>query len=412
MRRPTLLLICLVFALPGSGFAQDIPESSVEAIAAHAEGLRAYVAQDYRAAIPHFLRAHELDPTFYVPLFMAALDAGNAGMTALADSLWDVVSENRSHFSDYYRRLIDIYVMRRNGGDWAESMELARSVAADYPGTKANYNLALWSNTDGKPRQALTALATMDPDREPMKGWFSFFAVKCGALHRVDDPDADLQCARDAVDRFPERREGYWFMARAYAAQGRASEALAAVETGITKLQRMSGYSDGNMYGAMGLAFLTHGCGDALADEYLDRAVTWYEDLPPERAQTNAMRRQHAYWLYARGDFEASYQAYKQIVADLGSVNDRGQLGILAGLAGHRAEALEIRTAFLAGEVSPMPPQQHYMAAMISAAVGDLDAAADHFGQTWSTGNTHLEPVFLFKMRDHPAFIQFSKPRG
>ncbi|MCJ7629151.1 MAG: hypothetical protein MUO50_12285, partial [Longimicrobiales bacterium] len=148
---------------------QDIPEASPDAIAAHVEGLRAYLAQDYRAAMPHFLRAHELDPTFYVPLFMGAIDAGNAGMTAMADSLWGVVSANRSNFSDYYQRLIDIYVMRRNGGSWAESMNLSRAVAKDYPGTKAAYNHAYWSNSDGKPKEALASLATLDPDREPMK---------------------------------------------------------------------------------------------------------------------------------------------------------------------------------------------------------------------------------------------------
>lgn len=410
--RPCDVLSLAVLALPGRALAQDLPESSPEAIAAHVEGLRLYLAQDYRAAIPHFLRAHELDPTFYVPLFVAALSAGNAGLTATADSLWAVVADNRSHFSDYYRRLADIYVMRREGGDWPASMELARAIARDYPGTKANYNYALWSNSDGRPGEALAALATLDPDKEPMKGWFSYFTVKCNALHSVGDHAGELQCAEDAVRRFPDRGAPHYLMAQALAAQGRGADAAAALEKAIHVGDKLSSFSTGNMLGYLGLEMFAHGCGDALADEHLAKARGWYASLPAEQARTPAMRRQQAFWTYADGDFEAAYQAYKGIVADLGSVADRGYLAVTAALAGHHGEAEALRTSFLAGELSPRPEVQHYWAAMITAGLGDLDGAAAHFKQTWSTGTSHTEPVFLFKMGNHPAFRDYLKPRG
>lgn len=412
MRRLALAFSCILLALPGRALAQDLPETSPEAITAHAEGLRAYLGEDYRAAIPHFLRAHELDPTFYVPLFMAALNASNAGATAMSDSLLNVVHDSRSHFSDYYQRLIDIYYMRRHGGDWAESMALARSVAKDYPGTKANYNYALWSNNDGRPTEALAALATLDPDREPMKGWFSYFSVKCDALHWTGDYAGELQCARDAVERFPDRGAAHWYVAQALAAQGDAPAASAALKKAVAKPEKLTGWSTGNMYGALGLEILAHGGGNAVAKEHIGKALAWYEALPPDKAGTNAMRRQYAYWLHANGDFEKSYQAYKGIAEDLGSVSDRGYLGITAGLAGHRAEAEEIRAAFLSGEIAPRPEVQHYWAAHISASLDDLDGAADHLKQTWSNANSHAEPVLLFKMSDHPAFKEYVKPRG
>jgi hypothetical protein len=126
----TLAALATVAAAPLT--AQRLPESSADAIAAHVEGLRAYLAADYAAAQPHFLRAHELDPTFFVPVLMAALSAGNAGMGAAADSLWAVLEENRDRFSDYYRRLIDIYLLRRSGDDLFVTVNMARSLVASH----------------------------------------------------------------------------------------------------------------------------------------------------------------------------------------------------------------------------------------------------------------------------------------
>lgn len=412
MRRPTLIVVLALLALPSVSRAQDIPESSPEAVAAHAMGLKAYMAQDYRAAIPHFLRAHELDPTFFTPLFVAALNAGNAGMTSLADSLWTVVAANRARFSDYYQRLIDIYVMRRRGGSWAESMVLAQAVARDYPGTKAAYNYAYWSNSDGKPREALRSLATLDPDREPMKGWFAYSSVKCNALHWVGDYEGQLQCARDAVARFPERGAAHYFEAEALAALGRGPEASTALEAAVRLGDPLTGFSVGAMHTYLGLELLSHGCGDDLAEEHLAKAVAWYRGLPADQAATPTMRRQHAYALYAHGDYAAAYGMYQQIVRDLGSVADRAYLGITAGLAGDRAAALEARRAMLEDDLTPRPEVRHFYAALISAALDDRDGAAAHFKQTWSVAGSHTEPVLLLKMGSHPAFLEYLKPRG
>lgn len=93
-------------------------------------------------------------------------------------------------------------------------------------------------------------------------------------------------------------------------------------------------------------------------------------------------------------------------------LTDRGYLGITAGLAGHRAEAEEIRAAFVSDDIARRPEVRHYWAAHISASLDDLDGAADHFKRTWSNANSHAEPVLVFKMRDHPAFKDHVKPRG
>jgi tetratricopeptide (TPR) repeat protein len=412
MRCRTLLLLGLFLLSSSAARAQDIPEASPNAIAAHAEGLRAYLAEDYGTAMRQFLRAHELDHTFYVPLFMAAITSGNAGMTAVNDSLWGVVAENRARFSDYYRRLIDIYVLRRSGGDWAESMRMSKAVADAYPGTKAAYNFALWSNNDGRPAQALVALGTLDPDREPMKGWFSYYAVKCSALHFTGRYEEELQCGRDAAERFPERAAPTWETARALAALGRVDEISRVLEAGADLDDPMIGYSLGARYGSIGTELLAHGGDPATAKAYLEKAVSWYAALPPDQAARPALRRQGAYWLYASGRYDEAYAGMQGIVTDLGSVWDRGYLGITAALAGDQPAARKVLAAFEGGEITPTPAVMHYWAGLISAALGEVDAAAAHLGQTWSGAGDHSEPVLRLKMGDHPAFKAFAAPRG
>jgi tetratricopeptide (TPR) repeat protein len=417
MYRSTFFLIAAVLLIAPRAVAQDIPESSPDAIAAHVEGLRAYKVGDCRAALPHFYRAHELDPTFYVPLFMGAVcsGGGGAGLAAVNDSLWGIVAENRSRFSDYYQRLIDIYVMRRSGGSWTESLELARSVAEAYPGTKANYNYAYWSVVNGRPNAALAALATLDPDREPMKGRLNYFDQKCNALHHVGSHDEELQCGRDAALRFPDHFRPHWLVARALAAQGRIDELAAVMEESLPE-------APGWVFGNIGLELRARGHSEAAAKEYLEKAVAWYGELPPDQAEWPAMRRQQAYYFYATGRYDEARKAYEGIVADLGSVptpkdfravapGDRAYYGITSALAGDQPTAQRILDSFLAGEIQPTAPEeQHYYAALLSAALGDREGAAAHFEQTWARPETHRQPVLFLQMGDHPAFRAFVTP--
>ena len=411
-RRILTLLALATLSTVSPAAAQDMPEASPDAIAEHVQGLRLYLAQDYQGSIPHFLRAHELDPTFWVPVMIAAVNAGNAGLTALTDSLWKVVADNRGRLGDYYGRLADIYLMRRNGGDWDESMVLSRKLADDYPGSKAAYNYGLWSNNDGRPRNALATLATLDPDKEPMKGWLSFFSVKCNALHWVEDHATELRCGQDAAARFPDRGAAHWQVVQSLAAQGRTQELAKAVEDAARHPDPLSGFSQGNILGSAGLDLKAHGHDPALAADYLKRAVAWYAALPTAEAQRPAMRRQRAFWQYANGDYKAAYEAMKGIAADLGSISDQGYVGIVAALAGDAAAAKAMRERFLAGEFDQRPPVRHYWAGMIAAALGDRKAAAADFELSWGGFGDHREPVLLEKMKGDAATERFVRPRG
>ena len=99
MQRPLAVVTALVTAsvlmTPAPTTGQDVPELSPEALAAYAEGAKQYSATRYGEAIRHFTTAHELDGTFVVALFQAALSHSNLGNIGTRDSLLGIVEASK-----------------------------------------------------------------------------------------------------------------------------------------------------------------------------------------------------------------------------------------------------------------------------------------------------------------------------
>jgi len=412
--RPVMLIACtcLALGLPDSAPAQDIPETSPEALEAHALGLRAYLAQDYRAAMPHFLRAHELDPTFVTPLYVGSIVAGNAGMAAVRDSLWDLVVKNRDQFSDYYQRMIDAYQAGRNS-DWDRREQLAAAVVRDYPGTKAVYSHAYWAMGNNHAQAALRTLKSVDPDRAPMKGWWPYFSVLASANHALGDYDAEVEAARAGVERFPDRLAPRGVLAQALASAGRVDELDQVLSDCADFDDPVSGWTMGWAFQSVGLELLAHGDAE-VAQRYLDKAVAWYENLPTEERQTPGNRGNHAFALYAAGRYQDAQGEYADLVKEFpNAVGTRARWGASAALAGDRATAEEALRAIEAGETSTVLPTIHGYASFITAALGDEDATFAHFEQTWPGARwVHVEPALLRTMGDNPRYWAYMKPKG
>lgn len=401
-----LLILALLATTTLTLFAQDIPESSPEAMEAHARGLRLYLGQEYRAAMPHFLRANELDPTFLAPLLMGAINAGNGGMTAVRDSLWEMVFERQGSFSDYYRRLIDAY----REGPTEERLRIARDLMEDYPGTKSAYNFALWSMGYNRPLDAIRALKTLDPDREPMKGWYPYFGVLANSYHVLGDFDAELETALAGYQRFPHRRAACGHLAEALAANGMTQE-LDQLLAQCERAQKvLSGWTMGAILSASGRELLSHGHAN-LAQPYLDRAVAWFEALPAQEREKTTIRRQYAYALYSAGQFQKGQAAYASLVEDYPrSLADRTRMAACAALTGDRATAQEALEAIQAGEYSNDPAVQHGWSSFITAAMGDVENTFDHFRHTWAGARwIHDDPAYLHGMSRGEAFWTFMR---
>lgn len=123
MRHKARLAVAVSIALlaPRTMPAQDLPESSPQALMHHAQGVDAYVRGRNADAINHFTLAFKSDPTSYVSLLMAGVAAGNAGQGARADSFYAIVAPHKDKLSPYYRYRLEAQMAGRAGNPVASS---------------------------------------------------------------------------------------------------------------------------------------------------------------------------------------------------------------------------------------------------------------------------------------------------
>src|SRR5947208_5001587 len=147
----------LVLIAPITLRAQDLPESSPQALMHHAQGVDAYVKGNNADAIKHFTLAYESDNTSYVSLFMAGVAAGNAGQGARADSFYALVAPHKELLSPYYRYRLEAQMAGR-AGDVAGLMAANQKAAELGAGTKAWYNSAQAGGPRGQGAEGREAL--------------------------------------------------------------------------------------------------------------------------------------------------------------------------------------------------------------------------------------------------------------
>jgi tRNA A-37 threonylcarbamoyl transferase component Bud32/tetratricopeptide (TPR) repeat protein len=279
-------------------------------------GLGLYLQSEYTSAVPELLRAWEIDPEFYDAPLLAVTNLFNIGTSeerARADSLVEVLREHRSEFGElqdlrwqYARALLD--------SDGSAALQAARRAAVLTSASRTSYNAAHAAVTVGKPGLAVEILKGMDPNSGPLREWLHYWTVLAHALHMEGDHEAELEATREMRQRFPERRIGSVFEARALAATGRTSELE-------TLLKSLAGLSP-NVYWSQGAAMVVsgeelkaHGWpreGDAL----LRRGRDWLV----ARLRENPGFRQHRYWLgsalYDLEEFEQAGVVFAELARD------------------------------------------------------------------------------------------------
>lgn len=411
MRAMTAAVLFALLVLPTGARAQDLPESSPEAVATHARGIAAYLAMDYDEAVQHFYLAYELDPTFYVALFMAGLSHGNAGRGEQSDSLYAIVAAHKQRLSPYFRARLEAQMASR-AGDREKYVALNRAAAEAGPGTKAAYNVAQGAVARRRPAEALAALRTLDPDREPMRGWYSYYAVWTSAAHALGEHEDELAMARRARAAFPDELGPRSLEAQALAALGRTAE-LDRVLDEIASLPVTEANSPGQIYTLVGLELDAHGH-DAAAPRVHERAVSWFAAAPVEQAGSRSHRQQQAYALYAAGRPMEAAAAYRALAAEFSDTPIyRAWIGFLAAQNGDPATAAEVSARIEAGEIQLSPLNSSFFRGLISAARDERDEAVALFESTGAWGRwIHRDPVLRTKLGDHPAFIDFLRPQG
>jgi tetratricopeptide (TPR) repeat protein len=410
---PLLLLLALAF--PSRTVSpQDIPEGSAEAVSEFAQGMSLYSAGDYRDALTHLYRAYELDDTFVVPLFFAALCEGNLGTAVPRDSLMLIVLEKRDRLSPYYRYRAESYFAQITG-DRDTALDLAWKAATLAPGSKAWYNAAYIAVRNNRPAEARTALLSLDPEKEPMKGWAGYWAELARANDALGRYDEVLQNAAAMRAAFPDSRAPFWWEVNAYGAMGDLKGLESVFEAAGATPATGAGNTVGTYLTLAGAELKGHGHPQAGMEMY-HRATNWYENAGDAVSGT-AQRQWYALALFGAGRFaDAKAEADRMLASNPDNEWAHGMAGLAAAREGDRERA-EQETAYMVGlapdRVPPwLPGQMAYMLAVEGRAEEAVASIESAMNQGWAFSPWwHRDPAFDL-IRDHPAFQELIRPKG
>lgn len=411
MKRFAPVVAALLSFLPPAGLAQDLPESSPTALMHHAKGVEAYVAMRYAEAVGHFRQAHQSDPTSYLSLFMAGLAAGNAGQGAVADSFNALLLPHKDKLSPYYRYRLEAQMAGR-AGDPDGYLEGNRRAAAVGPGTKAWYNVGQAASPRGMPREALAALRTLDPDKEPMRGWLSYIQVYTAATHQTGEFEDELRIAQRGRAAFPDNFPTLQVEGEALAALGRIDDAEKLLAPLRTTRPR-AGLTPGEVMVNVAQEFGAHG-NAAAGKRWLENALQWYSALDPDAARETNNRAGRAYTLYSLGRYREAAPVYDSLAAEFpNGLAWKAWGGFLAALTGDKARAAEVSRRIEAGEIAFNAVNRGIWRGLIAAALNDRDGAIARFRESGSHQKwMHRDPVLMKVFQGDARWAGYLAPAG
>jgi tRNA A-37 threonylcarbamoyl transferase component Bud32/tetratricopeptide (TPR) repeat protein/TolB-like protein len=380
-----------------------------EAYAEFEQGFDAYSNSEYERALPHLRRAHELAPTWGEPLLFLVWSLYNSRDFAAADSLLEALPEIGESLTPYYRAYLESVQALLDGESW-RALEAVRRAAEMAPGSRAWYSAAYHSMRTNRPREAVEALSTLDPERGVTRGWWAYWAVLADALHAAGESDSALEIIQRGMELFPEWRELALlnYVIPILASQGRIAgigEVLAEVSEGDAPVDLL-GYSLGLLYA---YEYPT-------ADSLLQQALDGCESTPSEETAARLHRTTCARVRFLAGKPAEARAILDELVEEYpDSWRIRADRGFYAASSGDTALALA-DLEWLANLDEPYLFGRHTAErAWITGALGRRAEAVDLLRQAFSEGYPNWGIRGRIKsvpLRDYPLYQELVKPRG
>jgi len=405
-----VLVTASVLMTPAPSAGQDVPEFSPEALAAYAEGAKHYSAVRYGEAIRHFTAAYDLDGTFVVALFQAALCHSNLGNIGTRDSLLGIVEASKDRLSDYYRYRLETQ-MASAAGNLDGVLDAARRAASNAPGTKGVYTVAFWANRRNRPQEARDALLSLDPLREPMKGWLPYWTQLTAAHHMLGEHDAELAAARRAREQYPDRFTPLTRQATALAALGQMEELERVIEESKSATPGGAGATPGALMMTAAAELAAHGNAGASENLY-SRSAAWYDEQPADQVASVAQRNWRTMTLIGAGRLDDAMPVCESVLEDAPNNSwFHAMAGHIAAQQGDRQQAMD-QLKWLESQEGTAGFQGY-----IHAALGDNARAlqllvegfesGDYFSLWW-----HRQTLLFPLLGDEPAFAELIRPKG
>jgi len=397
------------------------------------QGLDRMVQFDSRGAIEHFQRAAQEDTTFRLPLIFAAHEHMDLGEFATADSIAHAVERAPGRLSpldEHYLR----WVLAQVRGDRQRALETAREMVTIAPNSETLWLVAQCALALNRPREMITALTTLGPDRGLFRGWSVYWFYLTFAHHLVDDHGRELKEAREGRRRHPTDFAVLAAEVRALAALGRTAEINERL-VDAPSLPPQPGWSPADiaLIAALELAAHEHAADAAGPGQW---AVRWLENRPAAEARSTANRFRLALAYYLGGRLDdtrrlleglaaetppgpADYATMRWIAIITGDSPDaltlQGFQGVVAARQGRRADALRFDRTLQAMNPRYIYGRHIMWRARIHSVLGERDSAValvqEAFAQGYPRGGVmHLFPS-LRSLSEYPAYRELVTPK-
>jgi DNA-binding winged helix-turn-helix (wHTH) protein/tetratricopeptide (TPR) repeat protein len=190
---------------------EEATTSSLDALQSFTQGRRIQVQGGGRAAIPHFERAIELDPSFAMAYLDLGIAYSNLNETKLAFQNLQKAYELRNRLTQRERLVIEAHYYGLATGDLDKAIQTATEWAQSYPGDyEPHFNLGIFNIWLGQYEKAATEmreslrLAPADVDFSNLIGIYA-------ALDQLDTAEAVLGELRARKRGGPYMPYEFWY---------------------------------------------------------------------------------------------------------------------------------------------------------------------------------------------------------
>ena len=374
-------------------------------------GMDDFAKRNLQPALAHWLRAAALDTTYVSPLIYATHALRETKQYARADSLITAVLASRDRLSPRDQLFAEGTAAELHG-DFGAARGAFRQMTQIAPSTESYMILA---ETDGflnRPREALDALAHVDPNRGWLKGWENFYSYPAAEYHTLGDHDRELEVVQRGRAAFPRGLAIVMITVRALAAQGR----VAAIDSVLDASLTMPG-PDLAHWIAMKTAareLYAHGY-DAAAKHVAERELAWIASKPAAVRASVTGQSFLASALIDLGNLTAADSILTLVWRAQPTEEILGLRGRIAARRGMTDRARAIMDSIAAMPNAYLYGQPELDRAAICATLGDRDQAMALLRQAVAAGYTYLTiahvPEFR-SLRTYPPFVEFMRPTG
>jgi serine/threonine protein kinase len=388
---------------------------SYDAYLEYMEGMAIFMQQlNWEAAVPHLLRAGELDTNFVTPVLFAAFASTTGGGFELADSLSQVVDAKRERLIPFDRYLLD-WILSETRGELEAALESVRQVTAIAPSSEMFTLVGMTALQNNRPREALEAFDQIDPESAFMRGFFMHWTNITNALHLLGEHRRELAEARRGMEGYPGNPFMTVNLTRALVALGRLDEAVEALGEHPGR-PPAPWVAAGEEVLITALEMSAHGYPEEAAT-LQNWAIDWFESLDPTtRAEPN-YRYSYARFLYNSDRLEEAedlFHALTQQAPD--SVSYLGYLGSIAARRGNRDRAMQISDSLVTLDRPFRFGNIFYWQARIAAVLGERALAIsklhEAFDEGFEVSDSFHRDRDLQMLRGYEPFEEILRPKG